>query len=151
MPYLEDHEPGSATTTASRTIFAHDISAFTQFSGDWHPIHADVEYAKRSAFGGIVAHGPLVLTVAHGLMARSGIFDEGAAVFLGLTWRMTEPVRPDDTLHVQVVVHSRRESRKDPSRGIVEFAFRVINQHGVMVGEGIWSHLFAKRPAVVAA
>jgi acyl dehydratase len=148
MPYLEDHEPGHAMITASRRLVAEDVIAFSELSGDWLPIHSDAEFAKQSVFGKIVAQGTLVLTVAHGLLVRSGIFD-GSTAFLGLTWKMNEPVCPGDTLHVEIVIKSRRKSRSKPTRGIVEFDFGVINQHGAKVGKGTWTQQFGKRPAMV--
>jgi acyl dehydratase len=60
---------------------------------------------------------------------------------------MIEAVHPGDTLNVHATVQSQRESRKDPSRGIVEFAFRVFNQRGATVGEGSWAQLFGQTPS----
>lgn len=146
MPYWDDHQPGHTTITASRTIADADIAAFSALSGDNHPLQTDADYARRSRFGGIVAHGPLVLTIAHGLMARCGLFADVDGAFLGLTWRMRAPARPGDTLRVRVTVESRRDSRGDAGRGVVEFRFAAINQNSAVVGDGTWSHLFAKRP-----
>jgi acyl dehydratase len=39
---------------------------FAAFSGDWHPLHVDEEYAKKGFFGQRIAHGFLVLSVATG-------------------------------------------------------------------------------------
>jgi acyl dehydratase len=90
--------------------------------------------------------GPLVLTVVQGLMVRSGIFGDGALAFLALTWRMIEAVHPGDTLNVHATVQSQRESRKDPSRGIVEFAFRVFNQRAPRWAKEAGRSYSAKRP-----
>jgi acyl dehydratase len=130
VPYLEDQEPGGTTTTASRTLSEQNIEAFAQLSGDRHPIHTDAAYAKQRGHDDIIAHALLVLTVAQGLTGGSGIFGDGALAFLALTWRMIEAVYPGDTLNVHATVQSQSESCKDPSRGIVEFAFRVFNQRG---------------------
>lgn len=138
----EIQAPLHTIVTASRELSANDIAAFTALSGDGSPVHCDAEFAKRGHFGGIIAHGTLVLAVAQGLMVSSGIFRDFIA-FLGLTWRMKEAVRPGDTLHVEFAINSRRTSRTDPQREIVELGFRVINQFAATVGEGSWTQLFA--------
>jgi len=48
--------------TASRTdeVTIDTILAFAAVSGDDNPLHVDPEFAKRSSFGGIVAHGTLL-------------------------------------------------------------------------------------------
>jgi acyl dehydratase len=137
----ETQAPLHTIVTAPRVLSADDIATYSALSGDRSPIHCDAEFAKRSHFGGIIAHGTLVLAVAQGLMVSSGIFRDSIA-FLGLTWRMKGPVRPGDTLHVEFAVNSRRPSRTDPRHEIVELSFRVINQFTATVGEGSWTQLF---------
>src|SRR5262249_11855035 len=94
MPFLEDFTVGQVITTPARTIYMHDITNFAYLSADWHHYHTNDEAARASDFGGILAHGPLVLVAAYGLMARAGLFDEHSIGFLGLTWEMAAPVRP---------------------------------------------------------
>jgi acyl dehydratase len=147
MAYPQNQASAHTIVTVSRVLSADDITAFSALSGDRSSVHCDPEFAKRSHFGGVVAHGTLVLAVAQGLMVSSGIFDDSIA-FLELTWRIKDAVRPGDTLHVEVTVNSRRASRTDAAREVVEFGFRVINQLAATVGEGSWTQLFAAQSAV---
>jgi acyl dehydratase len=140
--YPENQTSAHIIVTSSRVLSADDIATFNMLSCDRSQVHCDAEFAKRSHFGGIVAHGTLVLAVAQGLMVSSGVF-RGSIAFLGLTWRMKEAVRPGDTLHVEVAVNSRRTSRTYPTREVVEFSFHVINQLAATVGDGSWTQLFA--------
>jgi acyl dehydratase len=142
MAYRENLTSARTIITASRVLSADDIATFSTLTCDRSPVHRDAEFAKRSPFRGIVAHGTLVLAIAQGLMVSSGVFQDSIA-FLGLTWRMREAVRPGDTLHVEVAVKSRCISRTDQAREIVEFGFYVINQLATTVGEGSWTQLFA--------
>ena len=64
MKYYADFEIGNVDTTRARTITEADIVNFAAFSGDWYPLHTDVEYAKKGPFGERIAHGMLVLSVA---------------------------------------------------------------------------------------
>ncbi|HEV3052787.1 MAG TPA: MaoC/PaaZ C-terminal domain-containing protein, partial [Longimicrobium sp.] len=44
-----------------RTISAADIAAFAELSGDHDPVPVDADFAARTAFGRIIAHGALVM------------------------------------------------------------------------------------------
>jgi acyl dehydratase len=52
----------------SRTITEGDLVQFSALTGDWHPQHADAEWAASSRFGERIAHGMLVLSYAVGLL-----------------------------------------------------------------------------------
>jgi acyl dehydratase len=145
MPYLEEFEPGQTIETPARTIYQHDITNFAYMSADWHPLHTDEEFARASMYGGILAHGPLVLVAAYGLMVRAGVFEEQAIGFLGLSWEMTGAVRPGDTIRVEVAVRTVRRSRSKPDRGVVEMGMTVRNQRDEVVATGLWKNLFKSR------
>ena len=51
-----------------RTITEADLVSFAALTGDWHPQHADAEWADAGRFGERVAHGMLVLSYAVGLV-----------------------------------------------------------------------------------
>ena len=52
---------GEALPPVVRTVAQENISLYAHASGDHNPIHLDEEFAARSQFGRIVAHGMLVL------------------------------------------------------------------------------------------
>lgn len=145
MPYIEDFYEGQTFQTPARTIFMHDITAFAQMSGDWHPLHTDEEFARQSIHGGLIAHGTLVLCAATGLLARVGLFDDKAMAFLGVDWSIEAAVRPGDTIHVQATVNSVRTSQSKPDRGVVEFAFEVRNGREQVVARAVWTNMFQTR------
>jgi len=47
MRYFEDFQTGERIVTRGRTITEADIVFFAAFSGDWHKLHTNVEYAKK--------------------------------------------------------------------------------------------------------
>ena len=45
------------SASLSRTLSERDIALFAVMSGDVNPAHLDKEYARDSAFGGVIGHG----------------------------------------------------------------------------------------------
>lgn len=143
--YFEDIEVGSTFETGSRTITSGDVTAFAELTGDHNPLHVDERFAREGPFGERVAHGPLVLSIAVGLMSTTG-FTHGTA--LGLVaidaWRFLAPVRIGDTIRVSFTVTAKRVSSK-PGRGIIERRVRVLDQDERVVQEGTWVILVKMR------
>ncbi|MFV8834823.1 MaoC/PaaZ C-terminal domain-containing protein [Aquisalimonas sp.] len=48
-----------------------DFKRFGDISGDRNPIHVDPAFSAETAFGATVAHGMLLFSAVHGLVARS--------------------------------------------------------------------------------
>jgi len=65
---LTDLRVGDTISSASRRVTLEDIEHFADFTGDSFYAHTDAEAAARNPlFGGIVAHGYLVVSLAAGL------------------------------------------------------------------------------------
>lgn len=47
------------------------VNAFAAVSGDYNPIHMDPEAAAKTKFGGVIAHGALLVALNSGEIARS--------------------------------------------------------------------------------
>jgi 3-hydroxybutyryl-CoA dehydratase len=131
-------EVGEELTSRGRTITEADLVSFSSLTGDWHPQHADAEWAAAGRFGERVAHGMLVLSYAVGLMP----FDADRVVALrGLdSVAFKRPVRIGDTIRLR----SRVESVKhlDDEHALVVLAWRVVNQQDRAVArarvEALW-------------
>ncbi|MQA74038.1 MAG: dehydratase [Solirubrobacterales bacterium] len=122
-------EVGAETLSAGRTITEADVVSFAALTGDWHPQHADADWAARSRFGERVAHGMLVLSFAVGLVD----FDPERVVALrGLdSATFKRPVRIGDTIHVRSRVDDVRPV--DDEHLLIRFAWRVTNQEQKLV------------------
>lgn len=119
-------ERGDSFRTRGRTITEADVVGFAALSGDWHPQHADAEWAKRSRFGGRLAHGMLVLSYAVGL---APIDPDRVVALRGLDGVVFKrPVRIGDTIHVEGRVEELRPL--DPGLGVVAFLWKIVNQEG---------------------
>lgn len=73
------------------------IDAYAELSGDYNPLHVDVEVAEASEFGGTIAHGPVALQA----FFRAATTWLGAdALPPGSTVKVTyrAPVRPGDRI-----------------------------------------------------
>ncbi len=128
--WLEDYQLGERFSTPARTITEADVVAFAALTGDWHPLHTDVEYAARSPFGERIAHGMLVLSVGTALAFRLGphvFLPRSFVAFYGMEQvRFTAPVRIGDTIRLEAEVIGVEP--KDGGRGILTWSARVVNQ-----------------------
>ena len=143
--YLEDFEINSPRTTRGRTIGEGDVSLFAGLVGDYNPLHVDEEYSRQSIFGSRVAHGPLVLSTAIGLMSQLNWIDGTALGLLGVSWEFHAPVKCGDTVHARVTPLEARPT-KTPERGILKIGFEVLNQNEDVVQVGSIVLLMRRRP-----
>jgi len=126
--YLEDIRVGDRFRSADYTVTESEIIEYaTRY--DPQPFHTDPTAARKSVFGGLVASGWFTAAITMRLIAQSEIHIAGGLVGLGVEeLRWPRPVRPDDTLHVEVEVLEVRPSRSHPDRGIVRVRNTTLNQ-----------------------
>lgn len=147
--YFDDFVEGQEWLTPRRTVTEADIVMFAAVTGDYNPVHTDEEFARQTAFGGRILHGPAVFAISTGLEFRLGLKEGTAIAFLGMNWDLKAPVRSGDTIHVYQRVESLRLT-SNPSRGIVNFWLEVRNQRDEICQEGIWKVMFHTRAGLLA-
>ncbi|MFI5015940.1 MAG: MaoC/PaaZ C-terminal domain-containing protein [Hyphomicrobiales bacterium] len=133
--YLEEFEIGRTWKTRGRTIGEGDISLFAGLVGDYNPLHVDEEFCRETAFGGRIAHGPLTMSVAIGLMSQLNLIDGTALGLLAIAWDFKRAVHIGDTVHARVTPLEKRSS-STPRRGVVKLGFEVVNQRSDVVQAG---------------
>ncbi|MFH1421959.1 MAG: MaoC/PaaZ C-terminal domain-containing protein [Planctomycetota bacterium] len=143
--YFDDYSEGALFETASRTITESDVSTFAGLSGDYNPLHTDEEFMKNSQFGGRIAHGMLLASIATGLANQSGIFEGTSIAVLEITLKWTAPVRFGDTVHLLLKVAEKKESSKG-DKGTVVFNCELLNQRNEKVMDSRWTVLLKKTP-----
>jgi acyl dehydratase len=131
---------GQTFASPARTITESDIVAFAGLSGDYNQLHTDAVYAAGGPYGRRVAHGLLTLSVATGLVARLGWFEQAVLAFRELRCRFRKPVFAGDTIRVSLEV-VRMRSLPRAGGGMVELDVRVLNQEDVLVLSSRWSAL----------
>ncbi len=101
---LAELRVGDTIASASREVTLADIEHFAEFTGDTFYAHTDEEAASRNPlFGGIVAHGYLVVSLAAGLFVDP---DPGPVLanFGVDNLRFLTPVKAGDTIAVTLTV-----------------------------------------------
>ena len=138
--FLDDFEPGSTFATEGKTITESEILEFA-LKYDPQPFHMDVEAARASHFGGLVASGIQTMAIGLRMMLQAQVFAPGSSMGSpGLDeLRWLKPVRPGDTLTTTARVRATRESRSRSDRGYVTFDFETVNQRRELLGVGVVS------------
>ena len=134
--YLDDYTVGEKFVSPARTITETDIINFAGITGDWHPLHVDVEYAAKTPFKGRITHGMLTLSVGLSLPFLLGPYSsylpKSFIAFYGMDEvRFTGPNRIGDTIHTEVEVLEITDKGKN--RGILTIQNVVKNQQGEQI------------------
>jgi acyl dehydratase len=131
--FWEDFSLGNVIKTDAITVTETHVVNFASFTGDYYPLHMDEEYAKNTSFGSRIAHGPLIFSIAVGLVSKANIFGNSIIAFLGLNnMFLKAPVRFGDTIYVKAEVIDKRETSKR-EKGITVMKYTVFNQHDEIV------------------
>ncbi|GAB2477500.1 phenylacetic acid degradation bifunctional protein PaaZ [Promicromonospora xylanilytica] len=124
---LAELRVGDTIETAPRTVTHDDIDHFAEFTGDTFYAHTDPEAAAANPFfGGIVAHGYLVVSLAAGLF----VDPEPGPVLANFGvdhLRFLTPVKPGDTIRVSLTV-KQLTPRTSADYGEVRWDATVTNQ-----------------------
>ena len=116
----------------TKTVTETDAALFGAISGDFYPIHFNEELARRTRFGGRIAHGAiavgLVSTVIGVPLQGPGVC---AAVIRELHFAFTAPVRFGDTLTAEAIVDEVL-----PERRLVTLSVACRNQRQEVVLKG---------------
>jgi oxepin-CoA hydrolase/3-oxo-5,6-dehydrosuberyl-CoA semialdehyde dehydrogenase len=122
---------GDCVVTKEREVTRADVDHFASFTGDTFYAHTDEDAAAANPlFGGIVAHGYLVLSLAAGLFV-----DPAPGPVLANTGldrlRFTKPVKPGDRIHV--VLTCMQKTPRTDDQGEVRWDVQVLDQDDAVV------------------
>jgi 3-hydroxybutyryl-CoA dehydratase len=117
-----------------KPVAQEEINLYAKASHDFNPIHIDPGFARKTAAGGTIAHGMLVLAYVSRMMTDS----------FGKNWldggrfniRFKAPARPGDVLNIQgKVVKIQKLDRVM----VVNCEVLCLNQNGeaVITGEAV--------------
>lgn len=143
--YFDDFSVGERFITRGVTLTESMIIGFAM-TYDPQPFHIDVEAARQSNYGGLIASGFQTLALGFRMVLETGIFrvaSMGSPGFDELRW--LKPVRPGDTLHTEIEVREKTPSRSKPDRGILRIAYRIKNQKEEEVLSFLSMHLLRRR------
>jgi acyl dehydratase len=144
--YLDDLKIGDRFESSSGyTVTEADIIGFAlQF--DPQPFHIDVEAAKQTPFGGLIASGFHTLSAGFRALYATGVITSANLGGIGIDeLRWLKPVRPGDTLRTATIIKEIAPSKSKPDRGVLKHAVIVTNQHGETVLTGTFVILMKRR------
>lgn len=126
--WYEDFTVGEEIRSPGKTLTEAEIIEFG-FRYDPQPFHIDKQAADASIYGGLIASGWHIGSVAFRLLTMTDVLGEASLGSPGIDeLRWLKPVRPNDTLTTVVRITEMRPSRSKPDRGIVVMAYRIVNQ-----------------------
>jgi acyl dehydratase len=145
--YFEDFEVGDVfRSRIGRTITETDNVWFTCLTMNTNQIHFNVPYAERTQFGRPLVNSTFTLALITGMTVPDT--SENAAANLAWTdIKLPSPVFAGDTLWAESEILELRESRSNPSVGIVTMRCRGINQRREVVIEFRRTFMVYKRDA----
>jgi acyl dehydratase len=130
--YFEDYAPDWKIEGGTYHVSEEEILEFGR-RFDPQPFHVDPVAAASSPFGGLIAPGCLTFSIRQALYNQLPVRPVLIAGLGAEKMDLPTPVRPGDTLHLQVEVAEVRRSRSRPDRGIVTTQQSVVNQNGEIV------------------
>lgn len=125
--FFEEFAAGSRILTPVREISAADLDDFIRISGLHLPMFMQDQAAREVGHPHRLIPGPMILSVAMGLVKATGWFDHIVAVVAFDDLRFLKPVHPGNTVQAEITVDHAKPTR-NPSRGLVALAYRVMNQ-----------------------
>ncbi|HEY1754145.1 MAG TPA: MaoC family dehydratase [Bryobacteraceae bacterium] len=135
--YFEDVSVGDRHFAGSVEVTEPEVLAFAR-AFDPQPIHLDAEAAVRSGYDGIIASGWHTAALVMRLIATARPLGDTEVLGLAVeNLRWSLPVRPGDTLSVDMEVVYAAPSQSKPRFGIVKYLITTRNQHG----ETVMTHL----------
>ena len=143
--HFEDFAVGTEYRTPGRTLTEADIVGFAGLTGDYNPLHTDEVFAAKSIFGGRIAHGPMMVGMAFGLLSRLDLIDGTVLALKAIEWSFEAPLKAGDTVHVLAEVVEAEPSRRHDDRGTVALRIRIVRQDGVVAQTGRAVLIMARR------
>ena len=131
---FDDLEVGDWYETGTAKVSQEQIQRFSELTGDRFAVHTEDQFARELGFPARIAHGLLVVSMADGMKFNSEV-ELDAVASLGWNLSFAAPVFAGDEIAVLLKVESKRATR-NPQRGIVSFAMKILNQDGQVVQRG---------------
>lgn len=145
--YYDELEVGQIIQhTLGRTVTEMDNVLFNSLTMNDQPLHMNEDFASKTQFGQRIVNGIFTLGLVVGITV--GELTEGTIVAnLGYeNVKHPNPIFHGDTVYVETEVLEKRESKSNPSRGIIRLKHLGKNQDGTVVVEVERAVLFLKRP-----
>lgn len=145
--HLDELKVGDRFEGGGYTVTEADIIGFA-LKYDPQPFHLDVEAAKKTPFGGLIASGFQTLALGFRVLYACGWMTSANLGGIGIDeLRWVRPVRPGDTLRTVTIVKEITPSKSKPDRGVLKHEVIVRNQRDEPVMTGTFIIVVKRRRA----
>ena len=131
----------------TRTVTEADNILFSCLTMNPQPLHIDRHFAAQTEWGQPLMNSLFTL----GLMIGISVNDLTVGTIvanLGMTdVKFPAPLFQGDTIRVETMVATKRDSRSRPDAGIVEFEHKAFKQDGTLVAQCRRQVFMRKKPA----
>jgi acyl dehydratase len=131
----------------TRTVTESDNVLFSCLTMNPQPLHLDAEYAGAGRFGRPLVNSLFTLGLVVGIAVPELTLGTTIANLGFESVEFPHPVFAGDTVWVQTEVVAARESRSQPSAGVVTFEHRAFNQRDELVCRARRTAFMHRRPA----
>jgi acyl dehydratase len=133
---FEDLAIGQIFTSHSRTLTETDLSLYSMLTGDWHPIHADEDFARTTKLGQRMFQGSFGIALAIALSADLMQLRNPIIAALGIRdWSFKSPLVVADTVHVELEIADKRVT-SDGRRAVIGRRLRLLKSDKSVAQEG---------------
>ena len=144
--YFEEFSVGQSVTTLGRTLSEDAIFSFAGLTGDYNQIHTDADFAAKTQFGQRIAHGLLGLSIAVGLIMRTGLLEGTVLAFREINeWKFVKPFFIGDTVHAELTITGTKSLPRIGGGALIA-TVAVKNQAGEVCQRGSLNLLMLSRP-----
>jgi acyl dehydratase len=144
--WLEDFAVGESFEGEPKTLDDASFAAFAQLTGDAHPIHYDDDYARKSRFGGRVAHGLLLASMtALGATPLSARLRDSMRALVSAGFKFVQPVLVGATVRPRFTVESV-VVRPGATSGRLRLRVELLDAAGRPVARGFHEYALGRRP-----
>ena len=144
--YFEEFFVGQKVTTVGRTVSEADIFTFAGLTGDFNEIHTNAAFASKTQFGQRIAHGLLGLSLATGLIMRTGFLEGTVLAFREINeWKFVKPVLIGDTVHTVLTIAEMKALPRIGGGSLIA-SVEVRNQNEEVCQRGTLNLLMLSKP-----
>ncbi len=144
--YFEEFSVGQKFNTVGRTVSEGDIFNFAGLTGDFNQIHTDAAFAAKTQFGQRIAHGLLGLSLATGLVMRTGLLEGTVLAFREINeWKFVKPFYIGDTIYAELTVTETKALPRIGGGALIS-AIAVKNQSDEICQRGSLNLLVLSKP-----
>lgn len=144
--YFEEFSVGQKVATVGRTLGEGDIFTFAGLTGDFNEIHTNAEFSRKTQFGQRIAHGLLGLSIATGLIMRTGLLEGTVLAFREINdWKFVKPFFIGDTVSAELTVTDTKAMPRIGG-GALTASIVVKNQGGEICQRGSLNLLVLSKP-----